>query len=115
MAEGGGLLNRCTGSTRTVSSNLIPSARPPTRMARRGPRFQRSPWLRQRRFRRRPSLMATHRVLGRDSRTSHLPTPLDRLRPEVGGIGGQERFEIVSPAMARPGGQASRAPPNRVT
>ncbi len=26
MAEGGGLLNRCTGSTRTVSSNLIPSA-----------------------------------------------------------------------------------------
>ena len=27
MAEGGGLLNRCTGSTRTVSSNLIPSAK----------------------------------------------------------------------------------------
>jgi hypothetical protein len=26
VAEGGGLLNRCTGSTRTVSSNLIPSA-----------------------------------------------------------------------------------------
>ena len=28
MAEGSGLLNRRTGSTRTVSSNLIPSARP---------------------------------------------------------------------------------------
>ena len=26
MAEGGGLLNRCTVSSRTVSSNLIPSA-----------------------------------------------------------------------------------------
>ena len=26
MAEGSGLLNRRTGSTRTVSSNLIPSA-----------------------------------------------------------------------------------------
>ena len=29
MAEGGGLLNRCRGSTPTVSSNLIPSANPP--------------------------------------------------------------------------------------
>ncbi len=28
MAEGGGLLNRCRGSTPTVSSNLIPSAIP---------------------------------------------------------------------------------------
>ena len=27
VAEGSGLLNRRTGSTRTVSSNLIPSAR----------------------------------------------------------------------------------------
>jgi hypothetical protein len=26
VAEGGGLLNRCTASSRTVSSNLIPSA-----------------------------------------------------------------------------------------
>ena len=26
MAEGGGLLNRCTVSSRTVSSNVIPSA-----------------------------------------------------------------------------------------
>jgi hypothetical protein len=26
VAEGGGLLNRCRGSTPTVSSNLIPSA-----------------------------------------------------------------------------------------
>jgi hypothetical protein len=31
VAEGGGLLNRCTGSTRTVSSNLIPSASSPFR------------------------------------------------------------------------------------
>ena len=29
MAEGSGLLNRRTGSTRTVSSNLIPSANIP--------------------------------------------------------------------------------------
>jgi hypothetical protein len=28
VAEGGGLLNRCTVSSRTVSSNLIPSANP---------------------------------------------------------------------------------------
>jgi hypothetical protein len=27
VAEGGGLLNRCTASSRTVSSNLIPSAK----------------------------------------------------------------------------------------